>query len=655
METCFDQSDATDGGTCSDTAYQSSYCAYHTDTYDGLSPVVYANMTFPTDYYYGCLSDEAPNGNTPADSVIDSVSHEWNEAVTDPTGQGWIDGSGNEMADECAWTFGPQLGGATGAGYDQTIGSGHYYLQEEFSNADYAVDNADGCVASEGPPVASFDVVTPVPVPGNPVSLDGAASSDYYDPTSGITGYSWNFGDGSGDGSGVAPSHVYSSPGPYSVSLTVTDGSGLTGTVSHVVTVESPGAYRALAPVRICDTRAGNPSGLVGAAAQCDGVGGAGSRLSAGSPVDVVVGGSFGVPAGATAVVMNVTAIGATAPGYLTVYPGGAELPGASSLNFTAGRSVPNLVESGVGGSGEISVVANTAVDVVVDLEGYVSSGGTPGAGLYNPLAAPARICDTRSGDPSGLTGGDAQCGGVSGSGERLPAGSTFDVTVGGNGGVPATGVSAVVLNVTVVDPGGPGYLTAFPEGTAVPTASNVNFAAWQTHPNRVVVPLSATGQISLVADQATDVLVDVSGWYSANGGTGAEFTPEEAPVRICDTRAGNPSGLAGGAAQCNGLLDLGEPLLAGGRMTLTVAGLAGVPSDASAVVVNVTAVRPSLQTFLAVFPSGSPPDISDLNPGSGATEANLTVATISPGGTVVVYNNAGLTNLVVDVTGWYS
>ena len=99
-------------------------------------------------------------------------------------------------------------------------------------------------------------------------------------------------------------------------------------------------------------------------------------------------------------------------------------------------------------------------------------------------------------------------------------------MTVTGNGGVPATGVSAVVLNVTAVGPAAAGYLTAYPQGTTAPTASNLNYQPGETLPNRVIVPVSATGQIDITANQATDVLVDVSGWYSAAGGTGTEYTP---------------------------------------------------------------------------------------------------------------------------------
>ena len=162
----------------------------------------------------------------------------------------------------------------------------------------------------------------------------------------------------------------------FTVSATNAVGTGApsahTGTVTPPVS-QVPGPYTALAPVRICDTRAGNPSGLTGPAAQCNGTANAGTRLVAGTPLTIDVAGDFGVPADATAVVLNVTAVNASPAGYLTVYPAGDTAPTASNLNVAAGQRVANLVETGVGVSGEISIISNTSIDVVVDLQGYVS------------------------------------------------------------------------------------------------------------------------------------------------------------------------------------------------------------------------------------------------------------------------------------------
>ena len=92
-----------------------------------------------------------------------------------------------------------------------------------------------------------------------------------------------------------------------------------------------------------------------------------------------------------------------------------------------------------------------------------------------------------------------------------------------------------------------------------------------------------------------------------------------------------------------------------GATLTINVVGLAGVPSNATAVVLNLTAVDPSAQTHLTVFPSGTPPVVSDLNPSPGAIETNLVVAKVSANGKVSIYNYTGSTNVIVDSEGWYA
>jgi hypothetical protein len=424
-----------------------------------------------------------------------------------------------------------------------------------------------------------------------------------------------------------------------------------------------PGVYVPVAPVRVCDTRPGNPSNLSGNSAQCS-AGTAGQTLRAGGTLTFDVAGEFGVPASdVTAVVLNVTTVNAQGSGYFTLFPAGQPRPTASNLNYVAGQVVPNLVEVGVGNGGAVSLFSPTSSDAVIDLEGYVTTASQGGAGLYNALATPARICDTRGSNPSSLSGGATQCNTniSNGSPDNLIGPSNpLTIAVAGDGGVPATGVSAVVLNVTVASPSGPGYVTAYPTGNPRPTASNVNFSSGQVVANRVTVPVSTDGKITLFAAASTDIIVDVSGFYTATGGkTGAEFTPEVTPVRICDTRGSNGSNLVAPYTQCNTDIAPGSPdnpLVAGSSRTIQSIGLGDVPAGTTAVALNVTDVDPAQGGYLTVYPSGTPPTTSDLNPPPGTVAANLVVATLTGTGTFQVANRSlGTTDLVVDVAGWYS
>jgi hypothetical protein len=431
--------------------------------------------------------------------------------------------------------------------------------------------------------------------------------------------------------------------GPFDVTVKSFGGTSATSTADQFTYEPTSGPYSPLTPARICDTRAGNPSMLDAAPAdQCNG-----STVPSGGIKTISVAGDFGVPADALAVVLNVTVVNPAGPGFVTAYPAGATVPPSSNIDYAAGQVVPNLVEVGTGTSGDVSFYSSNQTDLVVDLEGYTAptAAGGAGAGLYTALPSPARICDTRAGAQNAAPNG--QCNGVANAGATLSAGRTINVSVTGANAIPA-GATAAVLNVTAVKPAGAGFLTVYPEDSARPLASNVDYVAARAVANRVVVPLSTTGgslgQITVYSSQSADVVVDVSGYFSAAGGTGSQFNAEAAPVRICDTRSQSPSNVCTGKS-------IGQ----GGTLTLNVAGLAGVPANATAVVVNLTGVTPPQDTFLTVFPGPRQPPTSDLNLSTGDVRANLVVAKLSSNGTISIANGDGTANVVVDVLGWYA
>ena len=255
--------------------------------------------------------------------------------------------------------------------------------------------------------------------------------------------------------------------------------------------------------------------------------------------------------------------------------------------------------------------------DVFVTAQVFVTA-PAPGA-RYHPLT-PSRILDTRA------------------AGAPLGGGAVMELQVAGAGGVPATGVSAVILNITVTAPTATSFLTVFPAGAALPLASNLNFDAGRTVPNLVTAKLGPGGRLWLYnAAGATHVIADVAGWYDDGTiASGGRFHPL-APSRILDTRDTSPLGPAA-------------------AMALAVAGRGGVPSaGVSAVVMNVAVTGPTATGYLTVFPMGEAlPLASNLNFAAGDTVANLVTAKLGAGGTVQLYNAMGSTHAIVDVAGWY-
>ncbi|MHB1524891.1 MAG: IPT/TIG domain-containing protein [Candidatus Dormibacteria bacterium] len=398
------------------------------------------------------------------------------------------------------------------------------------------------------------------------------------------------------------------------VNVTATVGStttGLTAADRFTYVSDTASAYTALTPTRLLDTRT------------------TGGALGPGGTRGLTVAGLDGVPAAATAVALNVTATDTTGTGYLSLYPAGSALPNVSNLNWGPGSTVANLVVVPVGSNGQVSIYNHVGrADVVVDLEGYFApQTGGGAAGSYVPLT-PARITDTRpgSGEPN--------------AGKALGSGSTLDVQVTGQGGVPSSGVGAVVANVTATGTTATGYLTAYPAGASRPLASNLNWVAGQTVANRVVVPVGANGQIAIYnASGNANVVVDVTGYFTtgASAPAGASLYTPISPVRVLDTRQ---TGQA-----------LGPQATLGQQM----AGVDGIPANATAVVTNVTAVNTTANSYLTVYPGGVRPAASDVNWGAGETVPNLTLASLGPSGAISLYNDSGTTNVVVDAFGYFS
>ncbi len=446
-------------------------------------------------------------------------------------------------------------------------------------------------------------------------------------------------------------------PYDFSVAATNANGTGQLSAPSAKVIPTSSDAFSPLPPTRICDTRPGNPSGLSGTAlTQCEG-----KTISAGSTLDVQMAGIGGVPTGSPGVLVNMTAVGATSPTYLTVYPAGTPRPTASSLNPSSASPVANLIEVSLPTSGADAGIASIyndsgSTNVIVDVEGYLAPGSaaTSSSTTFVPLGSPERIADTRCNSASYKGAHGSYCAALppaNASAAPLRVGGTGSFQVAGLSGVPSS-AKAVVLNLTATDTSGNGYFTAWPAGLSRPTASNLNFIAGSTVANQVIVPVGGGGSIDVFSSAGADVVIDVAGYFTAEPATGAAgMLSPAAPLRICDTRPGNPSQLFGQAAQCEA-----KTLPPGGTLEVQVAGVGGIPpTGISAVVVNLTATNPSAPGYLSVDPSSLPPSTSNVNwSEAGKATANFVIAPVSAAGTITIYNFAGSTDVIVDVVGWY-
>jgi uncharacterized protein YvpB len=386
-------------------------------------------------------------------------------------------------------------------------------------------------------------------------------------------------------------------------------------TTTYTATTPVPqDTYRPLVPTRILDTRFGT--------------GGVTTPLGPGATLDFQVTGAGGVPAsGVSSVVLNVAVTNTTSGSFLTVYPTGTPLPTAANLNWIAGQTVPNLVTVPVGSGGKITLYNGFgSADLVIDVEGWYGPSSTATRdGLYNALS-PARLLDTRFGTGTG------------GRSAPLGQGQSLTLQATGRGGVPASGVSAVVMNVTATDPTSNSYLTVFPAGGSVPLASNLNFVAGETVSNRVVVPVGSGGAVSIFNGFGqVNVVVDVGGWFTdATTTVGGSRFVGLAPQRILDTRLGGFGPFPPGGT---------------GTITLTDPATMGI----TAVVMNATVTNTTAWSNLIVWPDNAGrPLASDLNYADHRTVPNLVVVRLGAAGGVNLYNASGFANLILDLNGYY-
>ncbi|MER5635756.1 right-handed parallel beta-helix repeat-containing protein [Kitasatospora sp. NPDC002227] len=340
--------------------------------------------------------------------------------------------------------------------------------------------------------------------------------------------------------------------------------------------------------------------------------------------LDLQVTGRNGIPAGITAVTLNVTVTAPASYGYLQVYPTGTGSSG-SNLNWSAGETIANAVTVPVSPDGKVTFWhhGNGGVHVIADIAGYYGPSGS----VYHAMN-PNRILDTRNG-----TGGTAGA---------VRAGGTVDLKVAGTKGVPATGVEAAVLNVTVTAPTNSGYLSVYPHGQTRPTVSSLNWTPGRTIANLVTVPVAADGSVTLYAGGTpgtVQVVADVEGYYDANG---HDIFRTVNPERLMDTRQVTYD-------FCGGQPRKAAQIPAGGTLDLSFC-YGGI----SSATLNVTVTNPGSGGFLTVYPHGQDrPLASNLNWSAGETIPNQVIAQVKDG--KVSFYNGGWApiDLVVDMFGY--
>lgn len=390
-----------------------------------------------------------------------------------------------------------------------------------------------------------------------------------------------------GDGAGSTPT---SAPAPVDPCAGRT-----TTTVAGVAANSAASSFTALAPTRLIDTRSG--------------LGTDQAPLGSGCTLTI----HPQVAADATAVVVNVTSVDATANGYLTAYPCGAERPFVSIVPSVVGRIVPGTAIVPLSADGLFCIYSSITTDLVVDLTGvYQTTSGQK----FQPIA-PQRFFDSRTG-------------------ALLRRGAVVRVQIAGTRGVPAsaTGAAVTVHSTNAV---GDGFVTIWPCDSDRPTTSILNATNGASVSNHSQLGLDADGGVCLFAANAMHLVLDVSGWF---GPTATSDFHALMPQRVLDTREN--LGLAGHFA-------------AGQNRPIVVSDVGGVPgSGVSAVAAEVTSVGATRAGFITVHPCMVPvPNVSMVRNFANAVAATTVVGAVDGHGGWCLKTSVAM-DVVVDLSGWY-
>lgn len=229
------------------------------------------------------------------------------------------------------------------------------------------------------------------------------------------------------------------------------------------------------------------------------GIGAPTARVPGDTSVPVMVAGVDSIPtSGVTAVALHVTVTDTVGNGWIAAVPDGSATPTTSSLNYLKGQTVSNTVIVPVPATGEIRLYnggSTTPVDLIADVAGYFSA-DAPNA--YVPLSSASRVVDTRA------SGGTA-----------LQPNSSSHYWIGKN-----ANVAAMVGNLTVTQPTANGFITAYPDGVAQPTVSNVNFLTGQTTANLAMLDTNTAEQAATNVHNSstgtTELIIDVFGYFAS-------------------------------------------------------------------------------------------------------------------------------------------
>jgi uncharacterized repeat protein (TIGR01451 family) len=330
--------------------------------------------------------------------------------------------------------------------------------------------------------------------------------------------------------------------------------------------------------------------------------------------------GDCNIPTTAQAFSLNVTVVPHGQLGFLTTYPCDQAQPVVSTLNSDGRiKAVAAIVPAGA--TGAVCFFVTNDTDLVLDIDGYFVANDTANSLAFYPVT-PCRLVDTRL--AAGPLGGPSLAGNVV---RTLPILSSPC-------NLPGT-AQAYSLNYTSVPKGPLGFLATWPAGQPQPVVSTLNAPTGAITANAAIVPAGASGSVSVLATNNSDLVIDVNGYFAPPGAGGLSLF-NLTPCRVLDTRN----------------VFNAQPFT--GEKDISVATIScGAPAFAQSFVLNSTVVPPAGLSFLTMWPQGgTQPTVSTLNAGDGAITSNMALVPTTNGSVSAFASNPS--HLVLDISGYF-
>jgi len=422
-------------------------------------------------------------------------------------------------------------------------------------------------------------------------------------------------------------STAFPNPGDYEITASYSGDANNAGSTSVPFgqTVSAAGAGPGLSfvpvtPCRIADTRT-NPAGPFAGPAIANN-----QTRSFSIPQS-----ACGIPSTAVAYSLNVTVAPNGPLVFLTVWPTGLTRPGSSLMNSYDGRVKANAAIVAAGTSGSINVFASTPTytNVILDIDGYFLPSTSSSLAFY-PIA-PCRLVDTRpsQSNPSGPLAGPS-----------LAAKQTRSFPLqSGTCNIPSN-AQAYSLNATAIPPNGAdlSFLVLFPTGQQQPGSSTLNAPTGTTTANAAIVPAGTGGAVSVFTENATDLLLDINGYF-APPGPGGIYLYTTTPCRVVDTRSIFPPFPGTWVIPIQTSVCPQPPTAAAYVLNATVLPLGGGPIQ-----------------FLTLYPSGqAQPMVSTLNAYDGAVTSNMAIVPTNDGLITAYVPEPDSGNLLLDISGYFA